>query len=254
MTEDRPAPFSSAEIERYQRHLVMPEIGGAGQARLKAARVLLVGAGGLGAPVIAALAGAGVGEILIVDHDHVSLSNLHRQFIHSEPGVPKSESARIFAERLNPFCRITTRAERFAAETADACLDGRAIALDCTDNATTRRVLAEAAEARRVPLVSGAVNRFVGHATVFAPHLKDASGNALPRYRDLNPVDPPDDLLPVCAEVGVIGPATSLIGSIMAFEAMKVIIGMGEPLYGRLLIYEGLAARFSEMRYGRAAS
>lgn len=254
MTERDDQPLSSDEIARYQRHLVMAEIGGPGQARLRRARVLVVGAGGLGAPVIAALSGAGIGLLRIVDDDEVSVSNLHRQFIHTQPGLAKTESARRFSAALNPHVRVETRMERFGPANAAPCLEGISLALDCTDNAATRRVLAEACEAARIVLVSGAVNRFDGHVTVFAPHLADSDGRPLPRHVDLFPVDAPEGTLPVCAEVGVVGPVTALIGSLMALEAMKVCLGEGEPLYGRLLVYEGLAARFSQIRYLHAGA
>lgn len=249
------APFSPAEIERYRRHLMLAEIGGGGQQRLKAAHAAILGAGGLGAPVIAALAAAGVGTLTIIDDDTVALSNLQRQFIHRtrDDGTPKAESARRFISELNPHVHVIIAAERLSAENAARLISGATLAIDGSDNFAARRALAAACEAAEIPMVTGAVTRFDGALSVIAPHLNDAKGRPAPRFSDLYPEDPPEGLLAACAEIGVAGPVTGVIGTLMAMEAIKLVTGAGEPLIGRLVTYDGLGARFAEMRYRRGA-
>ena len=241
------------EIERYKRHIVLPDIGGAGQLKLKASQVLVLGAGGLGAPIIAFLAGAGVGLLRMVDDDAVSLSNLHRQIIHmtTSDGAAKVISAADFTHALNPHVKTEPMQMRLDASNVDAALEGMTLAIDGSDNFAARRILANACERRAIPLISGAVHRFDGSLSVFAPHLVDKNGVQNPRFNDLYPQDPKEGQLPSCAESGVIGPITGIIGTLIALEAIKMITGIGEPLIGRLMIYEGLAAQFSEMRYKR---
>lgn len=250
--EDR--PFSAEEVERYARHLVLPEIGGPGQHKLRRARVLIVGAGGLGAPVIAYLAAAGVGTLGIVDDDIVSLSNLQRQVIHEtvSVGEAKVESARRAVSRINPHVAVEAHAFRIAPENAASLMEQYDLVVDGSDNFATRYALADAAALARRPLVTGAVGRFDGSVTVLMPYACDADGRPNPSYRDLFPEPPPEGLVPTCAEAGVLGALTGVIGTLEAMEAIKLIAGIGEPLIGRLLLYDSLAARFDTMRY-RAA-
>jgi molybdopterin/thiamine biosynthesis adenylyltransferase len=232
--------LSPDETRRYARHLVLKGMGGAGQQALKRARVLVVGAGGLGSPVIAYLAGAGVGTLGVVDHDSVSLSNLQRQVIHrtEDDGEIKAASAARFVGELNPHVRVNQHAERLAPANAQAILSAYDLVLDGTDNLETRRAVATTAEVLGLPLVSGAVSMFDGQVTVFAP--------GGPRFADLYPAAASDAELPSCEATGILGPLTGVIGTLMAMEAIKLITGIGEPLIGRVLVYDGKGARFSE--------
>lgn len=236
-------PLSPEETRRYARHLVLKGMGGGGQQALKAASVLVVGAGGLGSPAIAYLAGAGVGLLGIVDDDAVALSNLHRQVIHTVSGIgaAKAESAAAFAHALNPHVAVTVHAERLGGDNAAALLSGYQLVLDGSDNLATRRAVASAAEALGLPLVSGAVSMFDGQVTVFAP--------GGPRFADLFPEAADDADLPGCEATGILGPLTGVIGTLMAMEAIKLITGIGEPLIGRVLVYDGKGGRFTEMAY-----
>lgn len=234
-------PLSPEETRRYARHLTLKGMGGAGQQALKWARVLVVGAGGLGSPVIAYLAAAGVGRLGIVDHDTVSLSNLQRQVIHSEIGAGKADSAGRFAHALNPHVEVVVHDVALSADNAVRLIEGHDLVLDGTDNLATRRVVAAACESLGLPLVSGAVSMFDGQVTVFAP--------GGPRFADLYPEDASDDDLPSCEATGILGPLTGVIGTLMAMEAIKLITGIGESLIGRVLTYDGKDARFSEFSY-----
>ena len=249
-------PLTSDEIARYQRHILLPEVGGAGQQRLKAARVLVIGAGGLGAPVLQYLAAAGIGTIGIADDDHVSLSNLQRQVIHDTGtiGELKTQSAADAIARLNPHVRTIRFEERFAPDTAARHLAGFDLVIDGSDNFDTRYAAADAAQAARLPLVTGAVGRFDGSVTTLKPYENGADGTLNPRYHDLFPAPPPQGLIPSCAETGIIGALTGVIGTLMAMEAIKLITGIGEPLIGRLLLYDALTARFETIRYRRKRS
>jgi molybdopterin/thiamine biosynthesis adenylyltransferase len=220
---------------------VLKGMGGGGQQALKAARVLVVGAGGLGSPAIAYLAGAGVGTLGIVDHDTVSLSNLQRQVIHAQTGVNKAESAARFAEGLNPHVRVEVHAERLDEGNAGTLLAGYDLVLDGTDNLATRRLVAQAAAERGIALVSGAVSMFDGQITVFAPEG--------PPFEALYPTEADDTDLPSCEAMGILGPVTGVIGTLMAMEAIKLITGLGDPLIGRVLAYDGKTARFSEFSF-----
>lgn len=243
------------EVARYARHIVLAEIGGAGQQKLKAARVLVIGAGGLGSPVLSYLAAAGVGLLGVVDDDAVSLSNLQRQVLHdtAHVGMAKTESAARSLERLNPHCRVVGHHERLTSENAVDILTAYDMVVDGSDNFDTRYLLADTAEALNIPLVTAAVGRFDGSVTVLAPHLSDAKGQPNPRFRDLFPEAPPEGLVPSCAEAGVIGALTGVIGTLQAMEVIKLITGAGDPLIGRLLLYDGLGASFQTVRYGRKA-
>lgn len=237
------APLSSEETRRYARHLVLKDIGGAGQQKLKAARVLVVGAGGLGSPVLAYLAAAGVGTIGVVDHDIVSLSNLQRQIIHrtDDAGVKKAQNAVRFASGINANVNVVPHTVRLTAANADELVAGYKLVIDGTDDFATRRLVAAAARRLGVPLVSGAVSMWDGQVTVFMP------GRA--GFDALYPETPAAEDLPSCEAVGVLGPVTGVIGTLMGMEAIKLITGAGQPLVGRLLLYDGRAARFTELEY-----
>ncbi len=236
-------PLSADETRRYARHLVLRDIGGAGQQKLKSAKVVVIGAGGLGSPVIAYLAAAGVGTIGIVDDDHVSISNLQRQIIHrtQDEGVGKARNATTFVAGLNPHVTVASHPEHIDAGNADLLLSGYDLVLDGTDDFATRRVVAEAAERAGLPLVMGAVSMWDGQLTVFLPGGRT--------FADLYPVTPDAADLPSCEAVGVVGPVTGIIGTLMAMEAIKLITGAGEPLAGRLLLYDGRGAKFTELEY-----
>lgn len=239
------------EIERYARHLVLAEVGGPGQARLAAARVTVVGAGGLGSPVILYLAAAGVGTIEVVDDDAVALSNLQRQVIHGTPdiGRPKVASAADAARRLNPQVRIVGHPVRIDAANAAEFVAGRDVVADGSDNAATRYVVADACARAGVPLVSAAVNGFDGHITTLTPHETRPDGVPWPTYRCLFPDPPPDALVDECARTGILGVVPGIVGTLQANEVLKLLLGIGEPLRGRLLLFDGRACRFEEVRY-----
>lgn len=241
------------EIERYRRHILLPEIGGTGQQKMKNARVLVIGAGGLGAPILEYLAAAGIGTLGIVDDDRVSLSNLQRQVIHDTGtiGEMKTRSAREAVARLNPHVRIVDFEERFSLEWASRHLSRFDLLIDGSDNFDTRYAAADAAESAKIPLVTGAVGRFDGSVTVLKPYETGADGTFNPAYRDLFPEKPPEGLIPSCAETGIVGALTGVIGTLMAMETIKLIVGIGEPLVGRLLLYDSLSARFDIIKYKR---
>lgn len=251
MNQPPTPPLSPEELERYARHIVLPEVGGPGQQKLKRARVLVVGAGGLGAPVLHYLAAAGVGTLGIVDDDEVSLSNLQRQVIHSSEsvGLPKAESAAAAIARINPHVTVEQHRLRLDAGNVGDLVSAYDLAIDGTDNFDTRYALADACAAIGRPLVTGAVGRFDGSVTVLKPFEKGPDGRRNPSYRDLFPEPPPRDLVPSCAEAGVLGALVGVIGTLQAMEAIKLITGIGEPLVGRLLMYDGLGARFETVRY-----
>ncbi len=250
----QPPPLSDDELERYARHIVLPEIGGAGQQKLKRARVLVVGAGGLGAPLLAYLAAAGVGTIGIVDDDTVSLSNLQRQVIHDSAavGIAKVESAQAAIARINPHVAVETHALRLDTTNIGPLVSRYDIVADGTDNFDTRYAVADACEQARRPLVTAAVGRFDGTLTVLKPFESGPDGAPCPSYRDLFPEPPPPGLVPSCAVAGVIGALTGVMGTLQAMEVIKLITGIGDPLVGRLLMYDALAARFDTIRYGRS--
>ena len=241
------------EVARYARHIVLAEIGGSGQQQLKAARVLVIGAGGLGSPVLSYLAAAGVGLLGVIDDDVVSLSNLQRQILHDTDtvGMAKTESAARALKRLNPHTRVVTHEMRLTTANATDILTAYDMVVDGSDSFETRYLLADTCEALQIPLVTAAVGRFDGSITVLTPYETGADGKLCPRYRDLFPEAPPPGLVPSCAEAGVIGALTGVIGTLEAMEVIKLITGAGEPLIGRLLLYDGLAASFRTVRYGR---
>ena len=243
--------FSDEEIARYARHLVLAEVGGPGQQKLKRARVLVVGAGGLGAPVIQYLAAAGVGTLGIVDDEAVALSNLQRQVIHDTAAVgePKVESAARAVARLNPNVTVEPHAERLTAANAARLIAAYDIVADCTDNFAARYAISDACFFERKPLVTAAVGRFDASLTTLRPFERGADGTPNPTYRCLFPEPPPDGLLPTCAEAGILGALTGVVGSLQALEVIKEIVGFGESLVGRLLLYDARAARFETIAY-----
>ena len=231
--------FSEDEIARYSRHILLAEVGGTGQAKLRAARVLVVGAGGLGSPVLLYLAAAGVGTIGVIDEDTVDLSNLQRQIAHTTDrlGHKKVRSAAAAAAALNPTVRIEAHETRLAAGNALDLVGRYDLVCDGSDNFATRFLVADACALARRTLVSAAVLRFDGQLSVFKPH---AGG---PCYRCLHPAPPPAGLVPSCGEAGILGAVAGVMGTLQATEALKEIIGIGESLSGRLLIWDALAAR-----------
>ncbi|MDX8440379.1 molybdopterin-synthase adenylyltransferase MoeB [Mesorhizobium australafricanum] len=245
------AALTDEELERYARHIVLPEIGGPGQQKLKRARVLVVGAGGLGAPVLEYLAAAGVGTLGIVDDDTVSLSNLQRQVIHGGDtiGMAKTDSAAAAIMRINPNVTVESHRLRLTAQNAPALVARYDIVVDGSDNFDTRYAVADACVSEKKPLVTAAVGRFDGSVTVLKPFETGADGKRNPSYRDLFPEAPPEGLVPSCAVAGIVGALTGVIGTLQAMEAIKLITGIGEPLIGRLLLYDGLTARFDTIRY-----
>ena len=251
MTQSRAEPLTPEELERYARHIVLPEIGGPGQQKLKRARVLVIGAGGLGAPVLEYLAAAGVGTLGIADDDTVSLSNLQRQVIHDTGAVGKSkvDSAAETIARINPHVAVERHRFRLDAGNAGKLVSAYDLVVDGSDNFDTRYVVADACAAAGKPLVAAAVGRFDGSLTVLKPFERGPDGEPLPSYRDLFPEPPPAGLVPSCAEAGVLGALTGVMGTLQAMEAIKLIAGIGEPLVGRLLLYDALGARFDVMRY-----
>ena len=227
-----PVTFSDDEIERYARHLVLAEVGGPGQQRLKAARVALIGLGGVGAPAALYLAAAGVGTLRLIDDDTVALSNLQRQIVFdaADPGRTKVEAGAETLTALNPHVRIEPVVGRLTDANAAGLIEGCDVVIDGTDDFATRFAVNAACVAARIPLVSGALGRWSGQVGVFAGR---------PCYHCLVPAAPPDAA--TCARVGVIGALAGVVGSMAALEAIKWITGAGQPLAGRLLIYDGLA-------------
>ncbi len=246
--------LSKEELERYARHIVLQDVGGSGQQLLKQARVLVIGAGGLGSAAIQYLAAAGIGTIGIIDDDVVSISNLQRQTIHDTAscGLHKTESAKEFVARLNPHVRVETWAERLEADNGGKIVSAYDIVLDGCDNFKTRYLAADLCEEHGVTLISAAVGLFDGSITTLKPHANDADGKRYPRYRDVFPEAPPDGLIPSCEEAGIIGALTGILGSMQALECIKEITGAGESLAGRLLMYDSRSARFHEIKYNRS--
>jgi molybdopterin/thiamine biosynthesis adenylyltransferase/rhodanese-related sulfurtransferase len=244
---ETPAGLSDEQRRRYSRHLLIPEIGQAGQQRLLEASVLLVGAGGLGSPAALYLAAAGVGRLGIVDDDVVDETNLQRQVLHSTAALdePKVDSARRRVRELNPDVEVVPYRERLDSENVDRILDEDwEVIVDGADNFPTRYLLNDASVWHGIPVVHGSIFRFEGQATVFKP------GDG-PCYRCLFPQPPPPELAPSCAEGGVLGVLPGVIGSIQGAEALKLVLGIGEPLVGRLLLYDALAGSFDEVAVRR---
>lgn len=245
-------PLSSDEIERYARHLVIREIGGPGQTKLKAAHVAIVGAGGLGAPCMMYLAAAGVGKLTLIDDDQVSLSNLQRQIIHptGSVGDAKVASANQALTAINPHVEVITHQVRLNGDNASDLLEGADVVADGSDSFETRALVASACEALNTTLVTAAVSVWDGSLTVIAPHMTNSKGKPCPRFTHLYPKAPAPGSLPTCAQVGVIGALTGILGTMQAMEVIKLITGAGEPLVGRLLLVNALSMRFEEIAYG----
>lgn len=244
--------LSSEEIQRYKRHLVLRDVGGPGQQRLKRARVLLVGAGGLGSPIALYLAAAGVGTIGLIDDDIVSLDNLQRQILHdtADVGAAKVDSARKTIKRLNPHVAVETFNFRLTPENALEIIGQFDIVCDGTDNFATRYLISDACYFARKTLVFGAVGPFDGYVTTLKPHDKRADGTPWPSYRCIFPEPPPPGTVANCSEVGVLGAVVGVIGTLQATEVLKEITGAGESLAGRLLIYDALGSRFESVAIG----
>jgi molybdopterin/thiamine biosynthesis adenylyltransferase/rhodanese-related sulfurtransferase len=241
------ADFDTDYHERYSRHLKLPEVGVAGQRKLAAARAAMVGAGGLGSPAAFYLAAAGIGTLVLADDDIVDRSNLQRQILHTEAriGVAKTESARIALSALNPRVRIEAFAERITSDNVEHLLDGADVVIDGADNFAARYLLNDACVKLGKPLVYGAVHRFEGQVSVFDAGRRRG---AAPCYRCLFPEPPPPEAAPNCAEAGVLGVLPGVIGLLQATEAIKLILGIGESLAGRLLHFDALAMHFRETR------
>jgi len=243
--------LTSEEIERYARHLVLREVGGPGQQKLSRARVLVIGAGGLGAPLLQYLAAAGVGTIGIVDNDVVSLSNLQRQVIHATDAVgrPKVESAHEAIARLNPHVVVETHPLRLNEDNARSLIAGYDIVADGSDNFATRYLVSDASFYERKPLVTAAVGGFDASLTTLRPFETGPDGKPNPTYRCIFPEPPPPGTVPSCEEAGVLGALTGIVGAMMALEVVREIVGFGESLVGRLLLIDTRAMRFETLRY-----
>jgi molybdopterin/thiamine biosynthesis adenylyltransferase len=245
--------LSADELERYARHIVLREVGGPGQAALKDASVLVIGAGGLGAPALMYLAAAGVGALGVVDDDVVSLSNLQRQIIHATPdiGRRKVDTAAERIHALNPHVQFAAYATRLSAGNAMTLIGGYDLVLDGSDNFETRYLVSDACFLAAKPLITGALGMFDGSLTTIRAHEKNAEGQFNPTYRCLFPEPPPAGTIPACAEAGVMGALAGVLGSMMALEAIREIVGFGEGLVGRLLMVDARAMRFETLRYAR---
>jgi molybdopterin-synthase adenylyltransferase len=240
------------ELERYARHIVLHEVGGPGQAALKAARVLVIGAGGLGAPVLLYLAAAGIGTLGVVDDDVVSLSNLQRQVIHATPdvGMPKVESAAATIRRLNPHVMVDLHPVRLVAANALDLIGRYDLVADGSDNFATRYLVSDGCFLAKKPLVTAAMGTFDGTLTTIRAHERAPDGRPNPTYRCLFPEPPPPGTVPACAEAGVLGAMAGVLGSLMALEVIREIVGFGEGLVGRLLMLDARSMRFETLRYG----
>jgi molybdopterin-synthase adenylyltransferase len=240
------------ELERYARHIVLREVGGPGQAQLKGARVLVVGAGGLGAPVLLYLAAAGVGTLGVIDDDRVAVSNLQRQVIHrtADVGMPKVASAAVAIAGLNPHVVVETHAARLAAANALDLVGRYDLVADGSDNFTTRYLVSDACFLAGKPLVTAAVGTFDGTLTTIRAHERRPDGRPNPSYRCLFPERPPPGTVPACAEAGILGALTGVLGSMMALEVIREIVGFGEGLVGRLLMVDARSMRFETLTYG----
>ena len=237
--------LTDREVERYARQVVMPEIGEVGQKRLLDAKVLILGAGGLGAPVIAGLAGAGVGHLTVIDDDVVELTNLNRQIIHSMDrlAMNKAESAAVFSKALNPNIQVDSKKGRFNEKNADTLIKSHDLAIDCTDNAETRYLVNRICQKHKVPLVFAGALRTDGQLTCFNPNVNNS-----PCLRCIFPQTELDyDQAPSCSVAGVLGSTTLIMGALQTAEAIKLLTQTGAALIGRLLLYDGLSARFTEI-------
>ena len=244
--------LSPEELERYARHIVLREIGGPGQSKLKEARVLVAGAGGLGAPLLLYLAAAGVGKIGIIDDDFVSLSNLQRQVLFStrDVGKPKAEVAAQKISQLNPHVATRGYIDRMSASNALAFAGEYDVVADGTDNFASRYLISDACFFAKKPLVTAALGTFDGTLTTIRAHEKNSAGEPNPTYRCLFPEPPPPGTIPACAEAGILGALPGILGSMMALEVIREITGFGEGLTGKLLMVDARDMRFETTRYG----
>lgn len=242
--------LSEEQISRYARHILLPEVGATGQERLLEARVLIVGAGGLGAPLVMYLSAAGIGTIGILDDDDVDLSNLQRQVIHRnrDVGTPKVESAGRFVRDLDPGIDLKPIRTRLTADNAAGLIAGYDIVADGSDNFDTRYALNQACCEAGIPLVSAALLRFEGQLATYRPRARDGAPTGLPCYRCIFPEAPPPDMIPSCAEAGVLGALAGMIGTIQAGEVIKELLGIGDGLAGHLLLVDGLALSFDKLK------
>ncbi|MFN3349111.1 HesA/MoeB/ThiF family protein [Pseudorhodoplanes sp.] len=243
--------LSREELERYARHIVLRDVGGPGQAALKKARVLVIGAGGLGAPVLYYLAAAGVGTLGIVDDDLVSLSNLQRQVVHSTADIGdfKVESAAAAIGRLNPHVAVERHPTRIAPGNALELIARYDLVIDGCDNFATRYLVSDACYLARKPLITGALGPFDAAITTLRAHERTPQGEPNPTYRCLFPEPPPPGSIPACSEAGILGALPGIAGSMMALEAIREIVGFGEGLVGRLLMIDARAMRFETLSY-----
>ncbi len=244
-----PGPeLTTDEVTRYSRQVLLPGLGSQGQRRLKNARVLVVGAGGLGSPVLTYLAAAGVGTITLIDDDVVELSNLHRQVLHAgtAPGTPKVTSAVAALAELNPLVTVVPQQARLTGENALELIAGQDLVLDGTDNFATRYLVGDACAITGVPLVWGSVFQFDGQVSVF--WSRPPEGHEPITYRDLHPTPPPAGSVPSCGEGGVLGVTCAAIGSVMATEAIKLITGIGEPLLGRIMLFDAVGMSWQTIK------
>src|SRR4029078_8150031 len=243
--------ISPEELERYARHIVLREVGGPGQQALGRARVLVIGAGGFGAPAPRYPASGGAGTLGVIDDDTVALSNLQRQVIHGTPdvGAPKVESAAAAIAKINPHVKVVTHAERLTAANALALLSQYDIVADGSDNFATRYLVSDACYFAKRPLVTAAVGTFDGTLTAIRAHERGKDGTPNPTYRCLFPEPPPPGTVPACTEAGILGALAGVLGSMMALEVMREIVGFGEGLVGRLLMVDARAMRFETLNY-----
>jgi len=243
--------LSTDELERYARHIVLREVGGPGQAALGRARVVVIGAGGLGAPVLLYLAAAGVGTLGVVDDDVVALSNLQRQVIHATPdiGAPKVNSAAAVVGRLNPNVNVQPHNVRLTANNARALIDGYDMVTDGSDNFGTRYLVSDACFFAKKPLITAALGTFDGTLTTIRAFERGTDGKPNPTYRCLFPEPPPPGTVPACADAGVLGALAGVVGSMMALETIREIVGFGEGLVGRLIMVDARGMRFETLRY-----
>jgi molybdopterin/thiamine biosynthesis adenylyltransferase/rhodanese-related sulfurtransferase len=253
---EMPAALTDAQRERYSRHILLPEVGEAGQAKLLKSKVLLLGAGGLGSPAMMYLAAAGVGTLGVVDADVVDASNLQRQIVHatSRVGMPKVESAAHFVSDLNPDVKVVPHKERLTSANVERIFADYEVVVDGTDNFPTRYLVNDASVWMGKPIVHGSIFRFDGQVTTFiSPNAAKKLGvEAGPCYRCLYPEPPPPHLAPSCQEAGVLGILCGIIGTVQATEAIKILLGKGTTLAGRLMTYDSLKMKFRELRLRRA--
>ena len=241
--------FTDEQIERYSRHIILPEVGGAGQQKMLEARILLLGAGGLGSPAAYYLAAAGIGNLGIVDFDQVDLSNLQRQIIHSTEriGMLKTESAKKTIQALNPDVNVTLYNEKIDSSNILSIIKDYDYVVDGSDNFPTRYLVNDACVMENKTLIHGSIYRFEGQVTVFKP-------NSGPCYRCLYPEPPPPGMSPNCQEGGVLGVLAGIVGNLQVVEVLKLILGIGEPLVGKLLIYDALKTEFRNLNLRKDAS